>query len=148
MPPRFVVRGGQPLNGTIRPAGNKNAALPILAATVMAEGPSTIHNVPRIRDVEAMAELMAGLGATIEWVNPNSIRVDPANLTSRPLDPALCARIRASILLAGPLLARFIPITPDSSCRPCRNGKDDAAPCVVRAAGRYAGQHPAVGSDW
>jgi UDP-N-acetylglucosamine 1-carboxyvinyltransferase len=107
MPPRFVVRGGQPLNGTIRPAGNKNAALPILAATVMAESPSTIHNVPRIRDVEAMTELMAGLGATIEWVDTNSVRIDPANLISQPLDPALCARIRASILLAGPLLARF-----------------------------------------
>lgn len=107
MPPRFVVRGGQPLHGTITPAGNKNAALPILAATLLGDGPSTLHNVPRIRDVEAMAELIAGLGATVEWTASNTVRIDPAGVTARPLDPRLCARIRASILLAGPLLARF-----------------------------------------
>jgi len=107
MPPRFIVRGGQPLRGTIRPAGNKNAALPVLAATVLPDGPSTISNVPRIRDVEAMCALLADLGATVEWTGPNTVRVDPAGLTARPLDPALCASIRTSILLAGPLLARF-----------------------------------------
>ncbi len=107
MPPRFVVRGGKPLHGTIVPAGNKNAALPILAATVLGRSPSTLHNVPRIRDVEAMAELLAGLGASVEWTGTNTVRIDPAGVTARPLDPVLCARIRASILMAGPLLARF-----------------------------------------
>ena len=107
MPERFLVRGGKPLAGTIRPAGNKNAALPILAATLLADGPVDIGNIPRIRDVEAMLALLEHLGATIEWTGPNQVRVDARNAQSRPLDPDLCARIRASILLAGPLLARF-----------------------------------------
>jgi UDP-N-acetylglucosamine 1-carboxyvinyltransferase len=107
MPERFLVRGGKPLAGTIRPAGNKNAALPILAATLLADGPVDLGNIPRIRDVEAMLALLEHLGATIEWTGPNQVRVDARNAQSRPLDPDLCARIRASILLAGPLLARF-----------------------------------------
>ena len=111
MPPRFVVRGGRPLRGTIRPAGNKNAALPILAATTLADGPSVIRNVPRIRDVEAMCALLADLGATVDWIEANAVRIDPAGLEARPLDPALCASIRASILLAGPLLARLGSVT-------------------------------------
>ncbi|HKP29834.1 MAG TPA: UDP-N-acetylglucosamine 1-carboxyvinyltransferase [Gemmatimonadales bacterium] len=107
MPERFLVRGGRPLAGTIRPAGNKNAALPILAATLLADGPVDLGNIPRIRDVEAMLSLLEHLGATIEWTGANRVRVDARNAQSRPLDPDLCARIRASILLAGPLLARF-----------------------------------------
>jgi len=107
MPERFLVRGGKPLAGTIRPAGNKNAALPILAATLLADGPVDIGNIPRIRDVEAMLSLLEHLGASIDWTGPNTVRVDTRNAQSRPLDPDLCARIRASILLAGPLLARF-----------------------------------------
>jgi UDP-N-acetylglucosamine 1-carboxyvinyltransferase len=107
MPERFQVRGGKPLAGTVRPAGNKNAALPILAATLLADGPVEVGNIPRIRDVEAMLSLIEHLGATIEWTAPNRVRVDARNAQSRPLDPDLCARIRASILLAGPLLARF-----------------------------------------
>ena len=107
MPERFLVRGGSPLAGTVRPAGNKNAALPILAATLLADGPVEVGNIPRIRDVEAMLGLLQHLGATVEWIGPNQVRVDARNAESRPLDPELCARIRASILLAGPLLARF-----------------------------------------
>ena len=107
MAQRFIVQGGTPLRGTIRPAGNKNAALPILAATLLADGPVDLRNVPRIRDVEDMAALIAHLGAEVTWTGPNALRVDPTNAESRPLDPGLCARIRASILLAGPLLARF-----------------------------------------
>src|SRR3989442_853301 len=67
MPPSFCVSGGRPLKGTIRPAGNKNAALPILAATLLAEGPCRIENVPHIRDVETMLELLAHLGAVGAW---------------------------------------------------------------------------------
>ncbi|MCC7133452.1 MAG: UDP-N-acetylglucosamine 1-carboxyvinyltransferase, partial [Gemmatimonadales bacterium] len=107
MPPRFVVTGGRPLNGTVRPAGNKNAALPILAATLLAEGPVDLANVPRIRDVEMMIALLEHLGARVEWTGPNEVRVDTASAVAKPLDPELCARIRASILLAAPLLARF-----------------------------------------
>lgn len=107
MPPRFHVTGGHPLKGTIRPAGNKNAALPVLAASILADSPSTLRNIPRIRDVEALLALLADQGATVEWTGTNEVRVDPAGLKSGPLDPRLCASIRASILLAGPLLARF-----------------------------------------
>src|SRR5688572_4788069 len=107
MPPRFVVRGGRPLKGTIHPAGNKNAALPILAATLLAEGVVELDNIPRIRDVDTMAALLADLGADVAWTGDNHLRVDARGARPKPLDPALCARIRASILLAGPLLARF-----------------------------------------
>jgi UDP-N-acetylglucosamine 1-carboxyvinyltransferase len=111
MPPRFLVRGGRPLRGTIQPAGNKNAALPILASSVLADGPLELENIPRIRDVETMLALLADLGATVEWAGPNAVRIDARPVRPKPLDPALCARIRASILLAGPLLARFGTVT-------------------------------------
>src|SRR3990172_6770836 len=107
MPPRFLVQGGRPLRGTVRPAGNKNAALPILAATLLADGPCRIEQVPRIRDVQTMLELLVHLGATATWTGPNSVEVDATGARLRELDPGLCARIRASILLAGPMLARF-----------------------------------------
>ena len=111
MPPRFLVQGGRPLNGTVRPAGNKNAALPAIAATLLADGPVELGNIPRIRDVEAMLGLIADLGAQVEWTGPNKVRVDSRAATLKPLNPELCARIRASILLAGPLLARFGKVT-------------------------------------
>ncbi|HET9039654.1 MAG TPA: UDP-N-acetylglucosamine 1-carboxyvinyltransferase [Gemmatimonadales bacterium] len=111
MPPRFLVRGGQSLRGTIRPAGNKNAALPILASTVLADGIMELDNIPRIRDVETMLALLVDLGASAEWIGPNLVRVDARGVRPKPLDPKLCARIRASILLAGPLLARFGTVT-------------------------------------
>src|SRR5947208_1299442 len=105
MPPSFSVSGGRALKGTIRPAGNKNAALPILAATLLADGPCRVDNVPHIRDVETMLALLAHLGADVRWLGPNTVEVNTARAEPRELDPALCARIRASILLAGPLLA-------------------------------------------
>jgi UDP-N-acetylglucosamine 1-carboxyvinyltransferase len=111
MPPRFLVRGGQSLRGSIRPAGNKNAALPILASTVLADGPMDLDNIPRIRVVETMLALLVDLGASVEWTGPNLVRVDARGVRPKPLDPKLCARIRASILLAGPLLARFGTVT-------------------------------------
>jgi UDP-N-acetylglucosamine 1-carboxyvinyltransferase len=76
MPPRFVVRGGRPLKGTIHPAGNKNAALPILAATVLADGVVELDNIPRIRDVDTMAALLADLGADVSWTGDNHLRID------------------------------------------------------------------------
>ncbi len=103
----FVVGGGRELRGTIRPAGNKNAALPALAATLMGGEPSTLRNVPRIRDVDTLLEIMASLGAQVGWTGPNVVEVDPANASVGALSPALAERVRASILLAGPLLARF-----------------------------------------
>jgi UDP-N-acetylglucosamine 1-carboxyvinyltransferase len=111
MPPRFHVEGGHQLRGTIRPAGNKNAALPILAATLLADGPVELENVPRIRDVETLIAILADLGATVEWTGANALTIDCREVGPKPLNVALCARIRASILLAGPLLARFGNVT-------------------------------------
>ncbi|HUL03069.1 MAG TPA: UDP-N-acetylglucosamine 1-carboxyvinyltransferase [Gemmatimonadales bacterium] len=111
MPSTFRVSGGRALKGTIRPAGNKNAALPILAATLLADGPCRIESVPRIRDVDTMLELLEHLGASVQWTGPNAVEVDTSRAEPRELDPALCARIRASILFAGPMLARFGRVT-------------------------------------
>jgi UDP-N-acetylglucosamine 1-carboxyvinyltransferase len=102
----FVIKGGQPLSGTVRPTGNKNGALPIIAASLLADGPVLLHNVPRIRDVDAMLQLAATTGAQVTDVGPNDVRIDPRGVRQVSLDPALCARIRASVLLAAPLLAR------------------------------------------
>jgi UDP-N-acetylglucosamine 1-carboxyvinyltransferase len=107
MPPRFVVTGGHPLEGTIRPAGNKNAALPVIAATLLADGPVQLNNVPRIRDVETLLEILIDLGASVTWLPDGGLQIDTRAVKPKPLDPLLCTRIRASILLAGPLLARF-----------------------------------------
>ena len=103
----FLIEGGTPLSGTVRPAGNKNAALPILAACLLTADPVTLENVPRIRDVEEMIELIVALGVEVEWLDQNAVRVWASDVTSTKLDPELCERIRASILFAGPLLARF-----------------------------------------
>jgi UDP-N-acetylglucosamine 1-carboxyvinyltransferase len=103
----FLIEGGRPLSGTVTPAGNKNAALPILAACLLTADPVTLENVPRIRDVEEMIELIVALGVEVEWLGRNSVRVWAADVAGTRLDPELCTRIRASILLAGPLLARF-----------------------------------------
>jgi UDP-N-acetylglucosamine 1-carboxyvinyltransferase len=102
----FVIQGGRPLSGRIRAAGNKNAALPNLAACLLTSEPVVLHNVPRIRDVETMMALVAGLGAEVEWVGDNEVRVHAADVLSYELDAELSSRIRASFLLAGPLLAR------------------------------------------
>jgi len=99
------------LAGTIRPAGNKNAALPVIAATLLADGPVHLQNIPRIRDVETLLELLVDLGASVNWTGPNAVTVDTRAVKPKPLDPVLCTRIRASILLAGPLLARFGAVT-------------------------------------
>jgi UDP-N-acetylglucosamine 1-carboxyvinyltransferase len=107
----FVIEGGRPLSGTVRASGNKNGALPILAASLLASGEVRLSNVPRIRDVETMAELIADLGADVEWSAPNEIRIDPSSVGKTDLDADLAREIRASFLLAGPLLARFGHVT-------------------------------------
>ena len=103
----FVIQGGRPLSGTIRASGNKNGALPILAATVLATEEVVLSNLPRIRDVEVMVELLVDLGADAAWTGPNEVRVDSSGVSKTELNPDLCREIRASFLLAGPLLARF-----------------------------------------
>ena len=103
---QFIVEGGLTLSGSIRPSGNKNAALPIVAAALLTDQPVTLTNVPRIRDLETLVDLVRTTGATIEWTARNTLQVHAKNLSATALDPAMCARIRASILLAAPLLAR------------------------------------------
>jgi UDP-N-acetylglucosamine 1-carboxyvinyltransferase len=103
----FVIEGRQPLGGRIKAAGNKNGALPILAGCLLTSEPVVLHNVPRIRDVETMMALIAALGADAEWIGENEVRVHAADVSSHELDPELASRIRASFLLAGPLLARL-----------------------------------------
>jgi UDP-N-acetylglucosamine 1-carboxyvinyltransferase len=102
----FVIEGGCRLSGRVRASGNKNAALPILAACLLTDEPVALANVPRIRDVETMLALLRQLGAEAEWTGHNEIRVHAAELATSELDEDLCREIRASILLAGPLLAR------------------------------------------
>ncbi|MFN2398798.1 MAG: UDP-N-acetylglucosamine 1-carboxyvinyltransferase [Gemmatimonadaceae bacterium] len=103
---QFVVEGGNRLSGSIRPSGNKNAALPIVAAALLCDEPVTLENVPRIRDVETLVELIASAGASANWAARNTLSIHARSLKASTLDPRLCARIRASILLASPLLAR------------------------------------------
>jgi UDP-N-acetylglucosamine 1-carboxyvinyltransferase len=102
----FVIEGREPLSGTIRAAGNKNGALPILAACLLTQEPVTLTNVPRIRDVDTMLGLLSHLGADAEWTGPNAVRVRAQNITHE-IDEELASRIRASFLLAGPLLGRL-----------------------------------------
>jgi UDP-N-acetylglucosamine 1-carboxyvinyltransferase len=104
---KFIIEGGQPLSGTISPAGNKNAALPALAAALLTEEEVVLRNIPRIRDVEAMIALLVDLGATCEWREDNVVAVCAAGARSTAVNAQLSERIRASFLLAGPLLARF-----------------------------------------
>jgi len=103
----FVIEGGRPLDGAIRAAGNKNAALPIVAAALLTEEPVTLTNVPAIRDVETMIALIADLGVDVRPLGEGAVRIHAVDVAKRELDEELCARIRASILLAGPLLARW-----------------------------------------
>ncbi len=102
----FVVEGGHRLAGTISVAGNKNAALPILAATLLTDQPVTLHNLPRIGDVETMLALLEQVGAQITEHGRNDVTIHAAHIRTTDLDPGLCRKIRASILLAGPLVSR------------------------------------------
>jgi UDP-N-acetylglucosamine 1-carboxyvinyltransferase len=109
---KFVIEGGVPLSGTLVPAGNKNGALAILAASVLTEEEVLVRNVPRIRDVEAMLAILDAIGVRVEWRGPNEVSLCAADVGGEPgdggveIDSMLAEQIRASFLLAGPLLAR------------------------------------------
>jgi UDP-N-acetylglucosamine 1-carboxyvinyltransferase len=104
---KFVIEGGVPLSGTVVPAGNKNAALPLLAASLLTDQEVVLHNVPRIRDVEAMVTLLADLGVKVQWSDDNTVALRADAVTKTEVAPELAERIRASVLVGGPLLARF-----------------------------------------
>jgi UDP-N-acetylglucosamine 1-carboxyvinyltransferase len=103
---RLIVEGGSRIEGRIAPSGNKNEALPCIAATLLTEEPVILHNIPRIHDVLAMLELVAALGAEVEFIGTNSVRVTAKDLKGTNLEADLARRLRASILFAGPMLAR------------------------------------------
>ncbi len=103
---QYIVEGGHRLSGSLEPAGNKNAALPIIAAALLTDKPVRLTNVPRIRDTETLVELVRSVGAEATWTERNTLDIHAKQVRAVDLDPILCANIRASILLAGPLLAR------------------------------------------
>lgn len=102
----FIIDGGQRLKGEVRASGNKNATLPLITAALLTEESVTLRNVPRISDVMTLLHLVESLGARVSWPETNTVRIDAKDIDVRALDPRLCRDIRASILLAGPLLAR------------------------------------------
>jgi UDP-N-acetylglucosamine 1-carboxyvinyltransferase len=104
---KFIIQGGVPLSGEVTVAGNKNAALPILAACLLTEEELLLNRVPRIRDTEAQLALLERLGVGVAWVADNSVRLCAKGVTDVSVDEELSKQIRASFLLAGPLLARF-----------------------------------------
>jgi UDP-N-acetylglucosamine 1-carboxyvinyltransferase len=103
---KFIIHGGVPLSGEVTPSGNKNAALPLLAACLLTDQPVVLHNVPEIQDVQAMRLLLESLGVKIDTIGDHTWRIQAADIRPADLDPDLCRKIRASILLAGPMLAR------------------------------------------
>ncbi len=110
---KFLIEGGAPLSGTLIPAGNKNGALAILAAAVLTEEEVAVRNVPRIRDVNAMLSILEAIGVQVSWRGGNEVALCAANVHEGAgvqeveIEPELAEQIRASFLLAGPLLARF-----------------------------------------
>jgi len=104
---QFVIEGNQPLSGTVMPSGNKNAALPLLAASLLTDQPLVLHNIPNIRDVQTMCKLVADLGVDITRLDEHTLRLQANRVRKTDLDADLCRDIRASILLAGPMLARL-----------------------------------------
>lgn len=108
---KYVIEGGFPIKGRIRASGNKNAALPCIAATILAGEPVTLRNIPEIEDVLVMFEVLRGIGAVVERLGPNDWRVDPRPIERWEVPAELARKVRASILFAGPLLARFGKVT-------------------------------------
>jgi len=103
---KFLVTGGRKLEGEIRLSGNKNSALKLIPATLLADSPTTLTNVPAISDIKVMVELLRNLGAKVEYKD-HTLKVDPTTLSSFTPDPDLCSKIRASVVLTAPLLVRF-----------------------------------------
>ncbi len=91
-PVQYIVEGGHRLGGAIEPSGNKNAALPIIAAALLTEHPVTLENVPRIRDTETLVELIRSVGASADWRSGNKLSIHAKEIRAADLDPVLCAR--------------------------------------------------------
>ena len=103
---KLLIEGGRPVSGTLVPSGNKNAALPLLAACVLTDEPVVLRNMPDIGDIRTMTEILADIGVGVEQVDPHTWRLEARRVRTNELSPDLFSRIRGSITLAGPLLAR------------------------------------------
>ena len=103
---QYVIEGGFPLKGRIKASGNKNSALPCLAATLLTDQPVTLQNLPEIEDVHVMIEILKVLGSSVEKLGHNEYRLQTLDIKREEIPPHLSQKIRASILLAGPMLAR------------------------------------------
>ena len=103
---KFIIQGGIPLKGQVTPSGNKNAALPLLAACILTEKPVVLHNIPEINDVRALRDLLISIGVKVTPLGNHSWELHAKDIECTNLDPELCRKIRASILLAGPVTAR------------------------------------------
>ncbi len=108
---KFVIHGGKQLSGRITPSGSKNEALPVIAATLLTDERVEIENVPHIRDVPVMCEILESLGASVIWTGDHSLSICACGVKESVLSEELCGRVRASILFAGPLLARLHSVT-------------------------------------
>lgn len=104
---RFVIEGGRPLAGTVTPSGSKNEALPVLAATLLTAEPVVLKNLPDIADVRVMLEVLEKLGSKVERLASDTVRITADNVVDGTVDAELARKVRASILFAGPLLARL-----------------------------------------
>lgn len=104
---KFIIDGGRPINGSVTPSGNKNAALPLIAAALLTDEPILLHNVPNILDVRTMAQLLSQLGVAVTYRDDHTLELHAQDVRHTSPDPDLCRAIRASVLLAGPLLARM-----------------------------------------
>src|SRR6185437_14365330 len=103
---KLKIEGGRPLSGKVTVEGNKNSALPLIAACLLTDQECTLSNVPRIRDVDVLLELLRGLGATVQGAGSSTLRIQCRQITSDRPDPVLVGKLRGSVLLLGPLLAR------------------------------------------
>ncbi|HOC99471.1 MAG TPA: UDP-N-acetylglucosamine 1-carboxyvinyltransferase, partial [Myxococcota bacterium] len=103
---RFIIEGGNRISGTMTPSGNKNEALPALAACLLTDQEVVLRNMPRLRDVEVMIEVLESLGGEIRWLEHNVLSVRMKEVRTHRLDPELCRRVRASVLFSGPMTAR------------------------------------------
>ena len=143
----LLIEGGHPLSGRIDVAGNKNAALPLLAACLLTDQPCVLSNAPRIRDVDAMVRLLVGLGAEVEGAGTSAVRVQCVTVSSDEPDRSLVGSLRGSVLLLGPLLARrgrarLVPPGGDFPARRTITAHLQALLRDGRAGGARADLHP------
>ncbi|MBN1516719.1 UDP-N-acetylglucosamine 1-carboxyvinyltransferase [Candidatus Sumerlaeota bacterium] len=104
---KIMIEGGLPLKGSVKISGSKNAALPLMAASVLVDGPVRLSNVPQLSDIRTMADLLRNLGALCEWVTDDSLVIDGSGLSGFEAPYDTVRKMRASIYVLGPLLARL-----------------------------------------